>query len=246
MTVTAAAFARLCGVSKVAVSKAPPTKIHKEPDGSIELDNPVNAVYLAMHTGAATLAPKLAKVGKVRPAAKPDAEDAEFQKAVQKRRSKELLPGEVGGDRLQRLSKVARIDAMTSGMDDLSPEERKAVQADVKQTIMDLMGETVNLDKKKKEVDIALKITLEKNHAFKLAKAKGEVIDRAEFRRVAETWNASLGQNVMRVPRRVMSRLWAMAKAGDDARDGELMLERELSKAVGRALEGVAKGGSHA
>lgn len=224
MTVTAAAFARLCGVSKVAVSKAPPTKIHKEPDGSIELDNPVNAVYLAMHTGAAT---PVVKVVKIRPAAKPDAEDTEFQKAV----------------RVRQVKKAARdqIKATDAGADDLSPQEKRE-QAKLKKTLDNLMGETIDLDKKKKLVDIALKTILEKNHAFKLAKAKGEVIDRAEFRRVAETWNASLGQNVMRVPRRVMSRLWAMAKAGDDARDGELMLERELSKAVGRALEGVAKG----
>jgi hypothetical protein len=227
VTVTAAAFARLCGVSKVAVSKAPPTKIHKEPDGSIELDNPVNAIYLAMHTGAATPAPKVVKVGKVRPAAKPDAEDAEFQKSVL----------------VRQVKKAARdqIKATDAGADDLSPQEKRE-QAKLKKTLDNLMGETIDLDKKKKLVDIALKTILEKNHAFKLAKAKGEVIDRAEFRRVAEIWNASLGQNVMRVPRRVMSRLWAMAKAGDDARDGELMLERELSKAVGRALEGVAKG----
>lgn len=219
MTVTAAAFARLCGVSKVAVSKAPPNKIHKEPDGSIDTDNPINAVYLATHTGAKTPAPKTQKT---RPVAKPDPEAQALTKAVltaqSKRQAKKLEPE-----------------------DDLSPQEKRE-QAKLKKTLDNLMGETIDLDKKKKLVDIALKTILEKNHAFKLAKAKGEVIDRAEFRRVAETWNASLGQNVMRVPRRVMSRLWAMAKAGDDARDGELMLERELSKAVGRALEGVAKG----
>lgn len=236
--ISAAEFSRLAGVSKVAVSKAPPTKIHKEPDGKIDTDHPVNAVYLAEHTGRAappaaqdTPAPKRTS----KKEAAPDPEDAAFQKAVRTRQAKT--------ERQQVLS-----DAK-NGMDELSPQERKAVQADVKKTILDLMGDTVNLDREKKVADIALKKVLEKNHAFKLAKAKGEVISRDEFKRTAMAWNAALSQNVMRVPRRAIARLWAMARVGyapidghgqTDSRDGEIYLEKELSKAVGRALEGVA------
>lgn len=218
--VSAAEFSRMARVSKVAVSKAPPTTVFKNSDGKIDTDHPVNAVYLARHTGRAELVSAPVPKPKRQGPKKPDPEDLAFQKEV----------------RTGQVKKAAKDQIATTDSEDLSPAERKAVA----KTIADLMGDTVNLDREKKVADIALKKVLEKNHAFKLAKSKGEVITREEFRRIAEGWNASLGQNVMRVPRRVMSRLWAMAKAGDDARAGELMLERELSKAVGRALEGVA------
>lgn len=188
MVVSAAEFARLAKVSKVAVSKAPPLKIHKEPDGKIDTDNPINAKYLAEHTGATT-PPKTKAPRYVEPKADaplPTSEDA------------------------------------------------------LKKTIADLMGESVDLDRQKKVADIALKVTTEKVKALDLAKRKGEILDRAIFQRVASDWDEKLNQNVMRVPRRVISRLWSMAKAGDEPRKGEDFLERELSKAVTRALEGVA------
>lgn len=221
MIITAAAFARLAGVSKVAVSKAPDGKVHKEPDGKVDTLHPTNAKYLAEHTGTVH-APKPSPPAKKTKAVDPAeaAEQAQFQKAVAKRQAKKLARAEGHGD------------------DDLSPED-KAAQDALRQTIADLMGETADLDIKKKRADIALKVAMEKRHSFKLAQDKGLVISREEFRRIAEGWNAQLAQSVMRVPRRVVSRMVSMVKAGDDARTIEAYLEKELGKAVTRALEGV-------
>lgn len=226
--IPASKFAELAKVSRAAISKAPPSKIHKEPDGKIDTDHPINAMYLAEHGHAnppKVTAPKKSPA-KAKPEAPPkkpdrvpDAEDAAFQKEATRRLAK-------------REAKAAGADPI----DDLGPAERKAVA----KTIADLMGDTVNLDREKKVADIALKKVLEAKHAFALAKAKGLVIDKEVVRQTASAWNASLGQNVMRVPKRTISRLWALARSGAELREGELMLERELSKAVSRALEGVA------
>ncbi len=222
--VTAAEFSRMCKVSKVAVSKAPPSKIVKTPEGKVDILHPTNAKYLAEHTGMAH-APKPKPMVKTapKPKAKADtddaAEQAQFQKAVAKRQAK----------------KIALPDT-----EDLSPTE-KAERKKLAQDIAELMADTADLDRQKKVADIALKKAMEARHTFKLASDKKNVISREEFRRVAEGWNTQLAQTVMRVPRRVVARLWAMAKAGDEPRDGEAYLEKALSAAVTRALEGVTK-----
>lgn len=206
-------FSKLAGVSKVAISKmvnASPPRLILE-DGKLDTDNPVNAIYLAGSHG-----PGRKPTAKIEKAKKVSKTEEKVRKAVKKH--------------------LEETDAIDESIDLENIEGQKKLES----VISGLMGEVADLDLKKKKVDIALKIVMEKNHAFKLAKAKGEVIDREEFKRTAQAWNASLSQNVMRVPRRVMSRLWAMAKAGDELRSGELMLEAELSKAVSRALEGVA------
>lgn len=214
--VTAAEFSRLASVSKVAISKA----VNANPPRLIVTNGKLDTDN---PVNAAYLATSHGVGGRARPETPRPTHGAPAQKPERKPRAK-------------KATEPATDDDLTTDAD----KER------VRSMIADLMGETADLDLKKKKVDIALKVVLEKNHAFKLAKSKGEVITRDEFRRTAEGWNAALGQNVMRVPRRVMSRLWAMAKAGDEMRDGELMLERELSKAVSRALEGVASKGAPA
>lgn len=219
--IPASKFAELAKVSRAAVSKAPPSKIHKEPDGRVDTDHPLNAMYLAEHgvekPPKATSPKPAAKVAPPKKSAAEQKEAADFTASVLK-------------------SKAKRETKATEPTEDLSPAERKAVA----KTIADLMGDTVNLDREKKVADIALKKVLEAKHAFALAKAKGLVIDKEVVRQTASAWNASLGQNVMRVPKRTISRLWALARSGAELREGELMLERELSKAVSRALEGVA------
>jgi len=221
--VSAAEFSRMAGVSKVAVSKAPALKIVKREDGKIDTGHPTNALYLAQHKDGAkpTPAPK-PKATKTRvedPSEK--AERAEFQKAVAKRQAKKL--------------------ATVEGVDlaDLSPTERKNLAAMTERFKSDL-GEAANLPIEKFKADIALKKAMTLLHEFKLAQAKKNVISKEEFRRTAENWNQSLSQNVMRVPRRVIARLWSMAKSGADRSAGELELEKALNVAVTRALEGVA------
>lgn len=85
MTITAAEFARLCKVSRPAVSKAPPSRIVKLPDGRIDTDNPVNAVYLAEHCGnpVAPVAPaKRHKAKASKPTAKPKTEPKKIKPAT--------------------------------------------------------------------------------------------------------------------------------------------------------------------
>lgn len=242
--VTAAEFSRLAGVSKPAVTKAVAAGRVVRSGTGIDTENPVNAMYLAgSHQGANGRA-----VAPVVPEKKSP-------------RVVDTVPGELGGDRLRRLDRMARAKAPDtelttavfkaqaerdrkkeagSGDDDLSPAE-KAERAKLARDIAELMADTADLDRQKKVAEIALKKAMEARHTFKLAVDKKNVISRDEFRRVAEGWNSQLSQTVMRVPRRVVSRLWAMAKAGDDARSGEAYLEKALSEAVTRALSGVAK-----
>lgn len=225
--VTAAEFSRLAGVSKPAVTKAVAAGRVVRSGSGIDTDNPVNAVYLAgSHQGAKgrgvedPVVPAKKAAPKKAAASKPDTEltAAVFKAQAKRQRKKEAVAED----------------------DDLSPSE-KAERAKLARDIAELMADTADLDRQKKVADIALKKAMEARHTFKLATDKKNVISRDEFRRVAEGWNSQLSQTVMRVPRRVVSRLWAMAKAGDDARAGEAYLEKALSEAVTRALSGVAK-----
>lgn len=222
MIITAAEFARLAGVSKPAVSKAPASKIYKEPDGRIDTDNPVNAVYLAEHGGkiATRVAPKATQSPAIKTQSKrnPDPEDAAFQTAVRKRQAKKLAEPARGGEL------------------DLSPNEREALR----QSIADIMGETANLDISKKKADIALKIAMEKRHSFKLAQDKKLVVPREDVRRAFAMMSASIESNVLKSPAHAVPTLFAMAKAGASIQDGILELERILGQSVARVVEETA------
>ena len=219
MTHSLASWAALCHVSKPAVTQGVRRGLlTKTPDGKIDDAVPINALYLAQHTGGAPSKP--APKAKSAKAKAPDPDDAKFQKAVRDRQAKEV---EVDGVDLA----------------DLSPAERKQLTKLAAAAKTDL-GEVATLPIEKFKADIALKKAMTQLHEFKLAQNKKNVISRDEFRRIAEAWNANLSQSVMRVPRRMSARLISMVRAGKDKMEIELELERALSTAVTRALEGVA------
>lgn len=222
---SAAEFSRLAGVSKVAISKlvnANPPRLIVE-GGKLDTDNHVNAMYLARsHEGGR---PKPAT--KKQDAKKPDEDDAKFQAAVRKRQARKA-----------NRDQVPRNDDYT--LDDMSPEERKKVQDDLKKTIEDLMADTVSLDREKKVADIALKKAMEARHTFKLAQDKKTVVPRESVRRAFALLNSSLSVNVLKSPREAVPELFAMAKAGASVQDGMVALEKILGKAVSSVLEETA------
>lgn len=210
--ISAAEFSRLAGVSKVAVSKAPPTKIHKEPDGKIDTDHPVNAVYLAEHTGRA--APVVA--AKVAPK-KGSAKKVAVPKAAKPKRQAEAV--ETDGDDLS----------------DLTDEERH----ELAEAMGDDMATWTLRDKK---ASALLKEATERKVSLGHAVRKGELIERTQFVAAVQGINKAIDDHLHRVPAKLGPVLFALARReGATELEVIRALETDMGAAIRRATEDVAR-----
>jgi len=218
MIITAAEFARMAGVSRVAISKAPPHKVHKEPTGAVDTDHPINAAYLTEHgKGPAGAPAKQAKPAKKAQNKKPDPEDAAFQAEVlariAKREKAKTKKGSAEGD-----------DGDDEIEDDDIAKFLEIIQAEGGSTVLVL---------KKMKADIAYKEAATARYHLELETKKGNLMPRSLFITAVQGINKAIDDHIHRTHAKTGPVVFALAR-----RDGasELEVTRTLEVDYGNAL----------
>ena len=227
--VTAAEFSRMAGVSKVAISKAPPTKIHKEPDGRVDTEHPLNAVYLAEHSAPpvpkATPKPK----GKRQTAKKPDAEDAAFQAEVLAR----LAKREKAVNGKKRKGEEDDSDEADDLEDDDIAKFLEMIKAEGGSTVLVL---------KKMKADIAYKEAATARYHLELETKKGNLIPRDLFVTAVQRINKAIDDHLNRQHAKTGPVVFALSRM-DEATELAVIrrLELDYGEATRRAVEEIGR-----
>jgi len=225
--ISKAEYARLCGVSRTAVSKC--KNLHILPSGKINTEEPPNADYMALHMSGENervILPRpeseMRKVLKTPP--------GELGAPVKKTEivSRETKPKNARKTKLEENDKLPRV------------RERSIIPvgdpilADDKKDIAEVLAKFLeNLDVQKKKADIQLKRSQTMRHEVIIAEKKKELIPREVVNQEIANFDAALKTNIRELARRISANIYAVA-VGQGAKAVEIELEAAISDAISR------------
>lgn len=215
MIVSKTAFAEMAGISQTMVTLGQKRgKLEFTPEGHLDTDSPLNAIYLATRRQKGKAPPVL-----------------DFRKQKPKKPTAPLQPAPLPmAPKPEPPRSRHPIAVKSEGIDTLALDDPDLPEAPD--------GEVYDqLDKIAAEV--RYKNIMTKRNELKFEQDKGRVIQVELIERMAAKLNNEIKSRLQDLPRRITPRLMAMARSGSDDREIQAALEREIDdglEAVSAAL----------
>jgi len=233
-TVSKAEYARLCGVSRTAVSKC--KNLHILPNGKINTEEPPNADYMALHMSGdndRVILPR-PESGNYKNIKAPPGElelpSKEIKNVSRETKRKTELKENDKLPRVRERSIIPKGDAIIAGAQD--QEQNPAL--DSKREVAEILAKFLeNLDVQKKKADIQLKRSQTMRHEVIIAEKKKELIPRDVVNQEIANFDAALKTNIRELARRISAQIYAVA-VGQGAKAVEIELEAAISDAISR------------
>jgi len=238
-TVSKAEYARLCGVSRTAVSKC--KNLHILPNGKINTEEPPNADYMALHMSGdndRVILPRPESENYKNVKAPPgelELPPKEIKNVSRETKRKTKLKRNDKLPRVRERSIIPKGDAIIAGAQD--QEQDPAL--DSKREVAEILAKFLeNLDVQKKKADIQLKRSQTMRHEVIIAEKKKDLIPRDVVNQEIANFDAALKTNIRELARRISAQIYAVA-VGQGAKAVEIELEAAISDAISRTKAGL-------